>query len=199
MYEPTPLFPVDPVLARVWTCELALLVLVALWKLDPDCLFKNELVENPFCGLFGLELGNELAGEFWLEYDEDLLGDRSLSKEYGCGDATLGVVASSSPPETGMEGNAPLGGVNLFGNTPCLDHLLGPPVTLSLFDNVEFQLGGRGFFSPPPVPPKDPLIDPPPLIQLPFALPLFWESLPEPTSNEGRTPFVERRLGGWVL
>ena len=68
MYEPTPLFPVpDPVLVLVCICELTLLVLVTLWKLDPDCLFKNEDAENPFCWLFALELSSEVAGEFWLE------------------------------------------------------------------------------------------------------------------------------------
>jgi hypothetical protein len=63
----------------------------------------------------------------------------------------------------GIEGSAPLGGVNLFGNTPCLDHLLGPLVMLSVIDDAEFQLGGRIRFSPPPTPPKDPFKDPIPL------------------------------------
>jgi len=59
-------------------------------------------------------------------------------------------MASSSTPDTGIAGNAPLGGVNRFGNTPCLDHLLGPLVILSVIDDVdEVQLGGRVFFSPP--------------------------------------------------
>lgn len=62
MYEPTPLVPVpDPVLVRVCICELILLVLVALWKLDPDCLFENKVVENPFWGLLVLEFEYELA------------------------------------------------------------------------------------------------------------------------------------------
>lgn len=60
MYEPTPLVPVpDPVLVL---CELILLVLVALWKLDPDCLFaNNKVVGNPFWGLLVLEFGYEFA------------------------------------------------------------------------------------------------------------------------------------------
>ena len=63
MYEPVP----DPVLPHVCTCELMLLVLVTLWKLDPDCLFKNEAGESPLWGLFALEFDNELASEFWAE------------------------------------------------------------------------------------------------------------------------------------
>ena len=80
-------------------------------------------------------------------------------------------MASSSVPDTGIEGKAPLGGVNLFGSTPCLDHLLGPAVVLSVIDNVEVQLGGRVLFSPILGTPKDPLTDPPAPIPLPIKLP----------------------------
>lgn len=87
----------------------------------------------------------------------------------------------------GIEGSAPLGGVNLFGNIPCLDHLLGPGLVLSEIDDVEVQLGGRGFFPPTPGTPKDPLTDPPPPVPLPLP-----ESLPKLRSSEGRVPLVER-------
>jgi hypothetical protein len=53
MYEPIPVVP-DP-------------VLVALWKLDPDCLFRNGEVERALWGLFALELNNELGWEVGAE------------------------------------------------------------------------------------------------------------------------------------
>jgi len=56
-----------PVLGvHVCICELTSLLLVALWKLDPDRLFKNGVVEHQFWGLSVLELENEVGWGFWV-------------------------------------------------------------------------------------------------------------------------------------